>query len=90
VQRPVAADADGQTGLYFFVETLCRYRYTTVEVVEVVEVAGFDGQRCTVNSLARRDPVNGEWTTMNRLTSRHADTLMRAGFDPVRLGGGLR
>ena len=59
-------------------------------IVEVVEIAGFDGQRCTVNTIAERDPTSGEWATMNRLTARHAATLRRAGFDPVTLGGGFR
>lgn len=59
-------------------------------ISELVEVAGFDGQRCTLNTLARRDADTGEWTTMNRLTTHHAQLLSRAGFDPADLGGGLR
>lgn len=59
-------------------------------VSELTEVAGFDGRRCTVNRLAERDRVTGEWTTTNRLTDRHAAALLRAGFDPQRLGGGFR
>jgi Flp pilus assembly CpaF family ATPase len=59
-------------------------------VSEVVELAGFDGRRCTLNTIAERDRTSGEWVTMNRLTARHADTLCRAGFDPQRLGGGFR
>jgi pilus assembly protein CpaF len=59
-------------------------------VTEVVEIAGFDGRRCTVNTIAERDRVSGDWVTMNRLTPHHADALGRAGFDPQRLGGGFR
>ena len=59
-------------------------------VTEVVEVAGFDGSRCTLNTIAERDRTSGEWVTMNRLTARHADALGRVGFDATRLGGGFR
>ena len=59
-------------------------------VAEVVEVAGFDGHRCTLNRIAERDRVGGGWTTMNRLTAAHADALARVGFDPHCLGGGFR
>lgn len=59
-------------------------------VAEVVEVAGFDGHRCTLNRIAERDRVGGGWTTMNRLTAAHADALARVGFDPHSLGGGFR
>jgi hypothetical protein len=59
-------------------------------VTEVVEIAGFDGRRCTVNTIAERDRATGDWVTMNRLTPYHADALARAGFDPQRLGGGFR
>ena len=57
-------------------------------LVEIVEVAGFDGQRCTVNTLVERD--GDGWVTMNRLTARHARALAGAGFDPGVLGGGFR
>jgi pilus assembly protein CpaF len=59
-------------------------------VVEVVEVAGFDGRRCTTNTIAERDPMTGETVTMNRLGRRHLDVLARAGFDASVLGGGFR
>ena len=59
-------------------------------VVEVVEVAGFDGRRCTLNTIASRNRDSGDWVTMNRLTAGHVDALVRAGFDPLRLGGGFR
>ncbi len=59
-------------------------------VAEMVEVAGFDGHRCTLNRIAERDRVGGGWTTMNRLTAAHADALARVGFDPHSLGGGFR
>ena len=59
-------------------------------VAEVVEVAGFDGHRCTLNRIAERDRVGGGWTTMNRLTAAHADALARVGFDPHSLGGVFR
>ena len=59
-------------------------------VTELLEVAGFDGRRCTTNTIAQRDPVSGETITMNRLGARHTSVLTRAGFDPGRLGGGFR
>jgi pilus assembly protein CpaF len=58
-------------------------------VSEVIEVAGFDGQRCTTNTLVTRCH-DGKFETMQRLTDRHASVLQSAGFDPERLGGGLR
>jgi Flp pilus assembly CpaF family ATPase len=59
-------------------------------VSAMVEVAGFDGRRCTVNRIAERERSNGDWVTMNRFTPTHADALLRAGFDPHALGGGFR
>lgn len=59
-------------------------------VSEVLEVAGFDGHRCTLNRIAHRDRTGNGWTTMNRLTPRHADVMLEAGFDPQWLGGGVR
>jgi len=59
-------------------------------VTEVLEVAGFDGRRCTTNTLAVRDATTGEVTTLNRLEQQHRDKLARAGFDDAVLGGGFR
>jgi pilus assembly protein CpaF len=59
-------------------------------VVEVTEVAGFDGRRCTTNSIATRDPASGETITLNRLEEHHRERLRRAGFDDSLLGGGFR
>jgi pilus assembly protein CpaF len=59
-------------------------------VTEVLEVAGFDGRRCTTNTLAMRDPASGEVATLNRLEQHHRRTLARAGFDDTVLGGGFR
>ena len=59
-------------------------------VTEVLEIAGFDGQRCTTNTIAKRDPATGEMFTLQRLERRHAETLRRAGFDEANLGGGFR
>jgi Flp pilus assembly CpaF family ATPase len=56
-------------------------------VSEVVELAGFDGQRCTTNTIYTADAANSAGHTMGRLTQPHADKLTRAGFDPARLGG---
>lgn len=53
-------------------------------VSEVVEVAGFDGQRCTTNTIYTA--ADGGHT-MGRLTRAHADKLSRAGFDVSELGG---
>ena len=41
----------------------------------VVEVSRWPVRRPAVHgdSLAERDPASGKWTTMNRLTPRHAD-----------------
>lgn len=58
-------------------------------VLEIVEVAGFDGQRCTTNTIMTRD-ASGEPVTMRRLEQRHAVALRRAGFDDALLGGGFR
>lgn len=53
-------------------------------VSEVVELAGFDGQRCTTNTIFTA--ADGG-RTMGRLTQPHADKLTRAGFDVTELGG---
>lgn len=58
-------------------------------VVEVIEVAGFDGHRCTTNTIMTRN-ADGEPVTMRRLEKRHAEVLRRAGFDDELLGGGFR
>jgi Flp pilus assembly CpaF family ATPase len=57
---------------------------------ELVEVAGFDGHRCTTNTIATRHPLTGEFTTLNRLEQHHRERLARAGFDDTVLGGGFR
>jgi pilus assembly protein CpaF len=59
-------------------------------VSEVLEVAGFDGRRCTTNTIAERDPSGGEVTVLNRLEQHHRRALARAGFDDAVLGGGFR
>jgi Flp pilus assembly CpaF family ATPase len=59
-------------------------------MVELVEVAGFDGRRCTTNTIATRDSCTGEFTTLNRLEHQHRERLARAGFDDSVLGGGFR
>jgi pilus assembly protein CpaF len=56
-------------------------------VAEIIEVAGYDGERVMVNSLY--DHAGGR-RTMQRLTDRHSAMLERAGFDPGRLGSGWR
>ena len=53
-------------------------------VTEVVEVAGFDGQRCTTNTIYTAAEGG---RTMGRLTQAHAEKLTRAGFDVSELGG---
>lgn len=58
-------------------------------VTEVIEVAGFDGQRCTTNTLMDLDD-NGAPRTMRRLNKRHAALLARAGFDDTVLGDGFQ
>ena len=58
-------------------------------VVEMIEVAGFDGKRCTTNTIASRDD-DGETHTLRRLEPRHVRALGRAGFDDELLGVGLR
>ena len=55
-------------------------------VTEVFEVAGFDGRRCTTNTIAVRDPATGEVATLNRLEQHHRQTLARAGFDDTVAG----
>lgn len=52
-------------------------------VSEVVELAGFDGQRCTTNTIYTAE---GGGRTMGRLTQAHTDKLHRAGFDTAQLG----
>lgn len=52
-------------------------------VSEVVEVAGFDGQRCTTNRIYT---AAGGGRTMSRLNEAHASKLSRAGFDVTSLG----
>lgn len=73
-----------------FVVHLDRLRDGRRVVTEVLEVAGFDGQRCTTNTIIDRDPSSAETRSSNRLNDRHRDTLERAGFDANRLGGGFR
>jgi Flp pilus assembly CpaF family ATPase len=59
-------------------------------MAELLEVAGFDGRRCTTNTIATRDPSTGAFTTLNRLEQHHRDRLARADFDDAILGGGFR
>ncbi len=58
-------------------------------VVEVIEVAGFDGHRCTTNTVMELDD-SGQPRTLRRLEERHARQLARAGFDDAVLGGAFR
>ena len=58
-------------------------------VVEVIEIAGFDGKRCTTNTIAALSD-DGELFTLRRLDSRHVQALRRAGFDDAQLGAGVR
>jgi pilus assembly protein CpaF len=58
-------------------------------VVEVLEVSGFDGSRCTSNTIVTHDDI-GRFVTMQRLDHRHVLKLRRAGFDDALLGGGFR
>lgn len=58
-------------------------------VDEVIEVSGFDGKRCTTNTIMTRDR-HGEPVLTQRLTERHTRVLQRAGFDDSMLGGGFR
>jgi Flp pilus assembly CpaF family ATPase len=58
-------------------------------VTEVVQVAGFDGQRCAVNRIYRRHPAHGP-EGFARLTDDMAARLLRLGFDPrslISIGG---
>ena len=57
-------------------------------VSEVVEVAGFDGERCTTNTIYRATTAGEAGHAMNRVTDAHARKLDRAGFDVARLGSG--
>ena len=59
-------------------------------VTEIVEVSGFDGKRCTTNTIVTRDRTTGEVTTLRRLEQRHSEMLRRAGFDDATLGRGFR
>jgi pilus assembly protein CpaF len=56
---------------------------------EVIEVSGFDGTRCTTNTIMTRDD-HGQPVFMQRLTATHVKVLQRAGFDPALLAGGFR
>jgi len=58
-------------------------------VTEVIEVAGFDGQRCTTNTVMELDE-SGAPRTLRRLEQRHARQLGRSGFDDAALGGAFR
>jgi Flp pilus assembly CpaF family ATPase len=58
-------------------------------VQEVIEVAGFDGKRCTTNTIVQTED-DGTVRTMQRLEQRHLRALRRAGFDESALGGGWR
>ena len=58
-------------------------------VQEVIEVAGFDGKRCTTNTIVQTED-DGSVRTMQRLEQRHLRALRRAGFDEAALGGGWR
>ncbi len=58
-------------------------------VSEVVEVAGFDGARCTTNTIYRVELAGGATRTLNRVTEAHAYKLARAGFDVAKLGSGF-
>ena len=58
-------------------------------VTEVIEIAGFDGHRCTTNTVLELDDA-GQPRTLRRLEERHARQLARAGFDDATLGGAFR
>lgn len=58
-------------------------------VQEVLEVSGFDGRRCTTNTIVHTDD-DGVVRTMQRLEQRHLRALRRAGFDEMTLGGAWR
>ena len=58
-------------------------------VVEIIEVAGFDGARCTTNTIVTHDDLD-RFVTLQRLEHRHVLKLRRAGFDDALLGGGFR
>jgi len=58
-------------------------------VQEVIEVSGFDGRRCTTNTIVQTDD-DGSVRTMQRLEQRHLRALRRAGFDESILGGAWR
>ena len=55
-------------------------------VSEVVEVAGFDGERVTTNTIYEADAAGSPGRTLQRLTDAHAGRLVRAGFDTAALG----
>ncbi len=67
-----------------FVVHLDRSADGTRYVTEVIEVEGFDGERCTTNSIYRqlpgRRPVGS-----SKLSARRRDKLARAGFDTADL-----
>ncbi len=55
-------------------------------VTEVVQVSGFDGERCATNRLYRCDPVTGP-QGFARLSSDLVDKLSGVGFDVASLAG---
>jgi len=46
---------DGHTDVGSFSDILLEKRRARDEVAEIIEVAGFDGQRCTTNTIAATD-----------------------------------
>lgn len=57
-------------------------------VSEIVEVAGYSGERATTNTIYSATAEGGH--TMQRLTRDHLQRLVAVGFDPNELGGGWR
>lgn len=57
-------------------------------VSEILEVAGYSGDRVTTNTIYSATDAGGH--TMQRLTRPHLDRLAATGFDVNRLGGGWR
>ncbi len=55
-------------------------------VTEVVQVAGFDGQRCSTNRLYRHEPTTG-MQGYARVSAPLAAKLTEAGFDVATLAG---
>jgi pilus assembly protein CpaF len=80
VAQPVAPAID-------FVVHLDRLGDGRRVLAELIEVAGFDGRRCTTNLIASRDE-HGRPTTLRRLEQRHVRQLAAAGFDDALLAGG--